>query len=110
MFGRSRGGAEFVAGRFEDFAADVSEEIDEALGNTLSIISGSVASESNIGSEAGRRGFFCAGEARTGGEPGVLSGKESVDDVVDVDTVVGAARVGGEWSTWPRREIFVLRW
>ena len=54
--------------------------------------------------------FFCVEEARTGGEPGTLSGKMSADDVVDVVVVVGAVRVGGQRSMWPRCEFVVRCW
>ena len=110
VFGRSKGGAESVASRFEDFIAGGSEEIDDTLGNTLSAISGPSASVSDIGNEAGRRNVFRAGEARTGEGPDVLSGKGSDVEMVDVVTVVGDARVGGEWSMWSRRDIFMRRW
>ena len=110
VFGRSKGRSESVASRFEDFIAGVSEEIDDALGNTLSVISVPSAPVSDIGNEVGRRNVFRVEEARTGEGPDVLLGKGSVVEMEDVVTVVGEARVGGEWSVWSRREIFMRRW
>ena len=56
MLGRNKGGAEIVIGKFEDFPAGVNEEIEDALGNILSIISGPSASVSDTADDAGRRG------------------------------------------------------
>ena len=44
MLGRNNGGAEIVVGKFEDSLAGVNEEIGDALGYNLTIISGSIAS------------------------------------------------------------------
>ena len=56
MLGRSKGGAKVVVGKFEDFTAGVNKEIDDALGNKLSIISGPSASVSDTVDDAGRQG------------------------------------------------------
>ena len=110
VFGRSKGRAESVASGFEDSIAGGGEEPDNTLGNTLAVVSGPGASVSDIGNEAGRRNVFRAGEARTGEEPDVLSGKGSDVEMVDVVTIVVDARVGGEWSMWSRREISMRHW
>ena len=53
MLGRSKGGAEIVIGKFEEFPAVVNEEIEDALSNTLSIVSGPSASVSDTADDAG---------------------------------------------------------
>ena len=52
--------------------------------------------------------FFCDEGTRTGGEPGTLSGKGSVDDVVDDDVVV-VVKEGVERSIRLRCEFVVVR-
>ena len=70
LLGRNNEGANIAIGKVEDSLPGKSEGIEDALGNALSIISGSIAPESNIWNEAGRRGFFCAGgENKVGWDP-----------------------------------------
>ena len=56
MLGRNNGEAEIVVGKFEDSLAGVNEEIGDALGYNLTIISGSIASMPNTVDDAGSRG------------------------------------------------------
>ena len=56
MLDRSKGGANIVTGKFEEFLAGVNEGIEDALSNTLSVIIGPSASVSDTVCDAGSRG------------------------------------------------------
>ena len=56
MLCRNNGGAEIVVGKSEDSLAGVNEEIGDALGYNLTIISGSIVSMPNTVDDAGSRG------------------------------------------------------